>query len=165
MLNSVQEPESAPEYFNFCTDVMDRWALVRPDALALWWAQAGGGREEKFTFQQLAQLSRQGAAFLQACGVQRGDRVLVLLPRWPQWWIVMLALTRLGAVPVPASLQLTPREIAHRLAAARIAAVISSEDGIEKIAGFTGVRFLAGGSERPGWNPLGYGFANRRSRV
>jgi acyl-coenzyme A synthetase/AMP-(fatty) acid ligase len=65
--------------------------------------------------------------------------------------MVMLALTRLGAVPVPASLQLTPREIAHRLTAARIAAVISSEEGLEKTAGFNGLRLLAGSHERPGW--------------
>jgi acyl-coenzyme A synthetase/AMP-(fatty) acid ligase len=100
----------APAYFNFASDVMDRWAEQRPDAPALWWVNAVTGNEQRFTFRQLAALSCHAAGFLRLCGIQRGDRVLIMLPRVPQWWIAMLGLIRLGAVPVPATLLLTQRQ-------------------------------------------------------
>ena len=102
------------------------------------------GAEQKFSFRQLAALSRQAANFFRASGVRRGDRVLVMLPRVPQWWIAMLGLIRLGAVPVPGTLLLTARDVAYRLGSARISAVITSPDGLAKVGGFEGMR-LAGG--------------------
>ena len=36
-------PLQAPEFFNFATDVIDRWARSRPDAPALWWVDATAG--------------------------------------------------------------------------------------------------------------------------
>jgi acetyl-CoA synthetase/medium-chain acyl-CoA synthetase len=95
-------------------------------------------------------LSAQAANVLRASGVQRADRVLVMLPRVPQWWIVMLGLIRLGAVPVPATLLLTARDVAYRLQTARIRAVVTNGEGIPKVEGFDGVR-LAVCEAPPGW--------------
>lgn len=117
---------------------------MRPEAQALWCVQASTGREEKFTFRELAVRSRQVANFLRCCGVQRGDRVLLMLPRVSQWWLAMLGLIRLGAVPVPATLLLTGREVAFRLDTARVHAVITNLQGVEKVGGFDGIRILAG---------------------
>jgi acyl-coenzyme A synthetase/AMP-(fatty) acid ligase len=140
----------APAQFNFATEVIDRWASSRPEALGLWCVDAASGREQQFTFGDLARLSRQAAGLFRARGLGRGDRVLVMLPRLPQWWITMLGLIRLGAVPVPATLQLSPREVAYRLETARIGAVVSNQDGLNKVQGFDGLRFMVG--EAPaGW--------------
>jgi acyl-coenzyme A synthetase/AMP-(fatty) acid ligase len=76
--------------------------------------------------------------------------VLVMLPRIWQWWVTMLGLTRLGAVPIPATLQLMPRDVAYRLEAARIRAVITNADGITKVDGFDGLR-LATCPPPAGW--------------
>jgi acetyl-CoA synthetase/medium-chain acyl-CoA synthetase len=141
----------APAYFNFASDVMDRWADQRPDAPALWWVNAVTGEEQKFTFRQLAALSRQAAGFLRLCGVQPGDRVLIMLPRLPQWWIAMLGLIRLGAVPVPATLLLTQRDVAYRLNSAQVNAAITSPEGVSKVEGFDGLRLLvSSGANRDG---------------
>jgi acyl-coenzyme A synthetase/AMP-(fatty) acid ligase len=134
----------APAYFNFASDVTDRWALERPDALALWWASAGTGAEQRFTFRQVAALSCQAASFLRSCGVRRGDRVLLMLPRVPQWWIAMVGLIRLGAVPVPATLLLTQRDVTYRLKNAEVTAIITNPEGIAKVEGFSGLRLLVG---------------------
>ena len=131
---------NAPLYFNFATDVLDRWAVTRPQGLALWHVQAATGTEQKLTFRQTAGLSRRAANFLHSCGVRRGDRVLVMLPRVPQWWVAMLGLTRLGAVPVPATLLLTPREVTYRLKTAAIQALITNGEGIQKVGDFDGIR-------------------------
>jgi acetyl-CoA synthetase/medium-chain acyl-CoA synthetase len=129
---------------------MDRWAVERPEARGLWYVHPTSGTERRFTFSQLAVLSRQAAGFLRASGVRRGDRVLVMLPRCPEWWIAMLGLIRMGAVPVPATLLLTERDVAFRLAKARISAAITCPDGVAKVGGFNGLRILVGGGQ-PGW--------------
>jgi len=151
----AEAPET-PLYFNFATDVLDYWAQQHPDGIGLWWVDAAAGTERKFTFRELASLSSRAASFLSACGVGQGDRVLLMLPRLPQWWISMLGLIRLGAVPVPATLLLTTREVAYRLANARIKAVITTPEGVEKTAGFDGVRLLVGG-DQDGWMGLDRG--------
>jgi acetyl-CoA synthetase/medium-chain acyl-CoA synthetase len=131
---------AAPEFFNFTTDIFDGWTRSRPDRIALWCVDGVTGAEQKFTFQELSRLSAQAANVFRAHGVRRGDRVLVMLPRVWQWWVTMLGLTRLGAVPIPATLQLMPRDVAYRLETARIRAVITNADGIAKVDGFDGLR-------------------------
>jgi acetyl-CoA synthetase/medium-chain acyl-CoA synthetase len=139
-----------PAFFNFASDVTDRWAEQRPDSPALWWVSAATGEEQKFTFRRLAALSCQAAGILGTSGVRRGDRVLIMLPRVPQWWIAMLGLIRLGAVPVPATLLLTEREVAYRLKNAGVSAVITSVEGVSKVEGFEGLRLLVGPADRGG---------------
>lgn len=146
----------APLNFNFATDVIDHWAALRPSGQALWHVCNETGREAKLTFAEVAEQSRRAASFLRDCGIQRGDRVLVMLPRVPQWWIAVAALIRLGAVPVPATLLLTPRDLEYRIRTARIHAVITNPDGIAKIDGFEGIRVLAGGAEG-GWFDFDHG--------
>ena len=138
-----------PVHFNFTTDVIERHADEHPDRLGLWWTD-DDTREEKFTFRELATLSRKAANFFQASGIGRGERVLIVQHRVPQWWIAMLGLIRLGAVPVPGTPLLTQRDLLYRIEAARVGAVITDADGAEKLAGFGGVRIVAG-RETPGW--------------
>ena len=146
-----------PLHFNFTRNVIDRLAVERPEALGLWWTD-DGAREEKYTFGELATLSRQAANFFQASGIGRGDRVLLVLHRVPQWWIAMLGLIRLGAVPVPGTPLLTPRDLRYRLDAADIGAVITDAEGTAKLTDFDGVRLVAG-QATPGWLDFDAGVA------
>ena len=143
-------PAVVPEHFNFAGDIFDGWARARPQNLALWCVDGASGAEQKFTFQQLARLSAQAANVFRAQGVRPGDRVLVMLPRVWQWWAALLGLTRLGAVPIPATLQLTPRDVAYRVQTAGIRAVLTSADGVPKMEGFDGIR-LATCAPPTGW--------------
>ena len=156
MHRAYPEAPVAPLHFNFTTDVIDRWAMERPDAAALWCVNAATGAEQKFSFRELATLSCQAADCLRSNGVRRGDRVLVMLPRVPQWWIAMLGLIRMGAVPVPTTLLLTPREVDYRLTSARASAIIASPDAAAKVDDYNGTRLLVGG-ERPGWTDFDQG--------
>ena len=141
---------NAPEFYNFTTDVMDSWARTNPQGLGLWWVDSRTGAEQKFTFRELAMLSLQAANLFRNHGVRRGDRMLVMLPRIPQWWIAMLGLIRLGAVPIPATLQLSARDVTFRLQTARIRAVLTNTDGTPKVTGFDGLQFSVGGAPS-GW--------------
>lgn len=170
MQQARSDAPKTPLYFNFAEDVVDYWARERPAATALWWVSGMSGAEQRLSFGQLAAMSRQAANFLYSCGLRPGDRVLLMLPRVPQWWMVMLGLIRLGAVPLPATLLLTARDVAYRLAAAQVRAVITNEEGLAKTGDFGGIRLLVGG-ERTGWTDLDAGlrqaslrFRARRTR-
>jgi acyl-coenzyme A synthetase/AMP-(fatty) acid ligase len=133
--------QSPPAYFNFARDIFDHWALKTPQSPALWWIDEHH-HEIKYSFADLAKLSRQAAHLFHALGINPGDRVLLMLPRIPEWWIGLLGLVRLGAVPIPATPLLTDRDIAYRLQAAQINAILTDHQGNEKLNGFTGVRVL-----------------------
>ena len=154
---------SQAECFNFSTDIVDEWAKTSPEALSLWCVDAVSGREEKFTFRQLSALSQQAANYFAASGLKRGDRILLMLPRiWP-WWVSMLGLIRLGAVPVPATLQMTRDDVTYRLRTAGIHAVITSPGGVEKIHDFDGLRFLVGPTAAlAGWLDFDSGIRSAR---
>ena len=152
-----------PEYFNFARDVFDRWARERPEATALWWVEAAGATERKFSFHQLRERSRQAAALFRQHGLQKGDPVLVMLPRIPEWWISMLGLIRLGAVPVPGTALLTHRDLAYRLESARIKAVITDADGAAQLSGFAGQRWQVG-DPLAGWASLEAGLEQASAR-
>ena len=47
--------------------------------------------------------------------LKKGDRVLVMLPRIPEWWIFAIALIKLGAVFAPCPTMLTSRDIKYRV--------------------------------------------------
>src|SRR5580692_10135578 len=113
MMRMPQTP-SSPQYFNFARDVIDRWAGERGQATALWWVDEAK-REEKISFENLALDSRRAASLFDQLGIRRGDRVLVILPRVPEWWQAMVGLIRLGAVPIPGTPLLTARDIRYRL--------------------------------------------------
>jgi acetyl-CoA synthetase/medium-chain acyl-CoA synthetase len=135
--------------FNFATDVMERWAELRPHDLALW-CVGESGAEQRFTFAELAKQFRHAASFFDKLGIRRGDRVLVILPRVPQWWIAMLGLTKLGAVPIPGTVLLTAKDIRYRIQAAEVAAVITNGEIAERADDFFGIKIVVG-AERAGW--------------
>ena len=121
--------EQVAETLNFfARDVMEQWALRGPHDPALWCVDEAGGAR-RYSFAELADRFRRAASFLHQSGIRRGDCVLVMLPRVPPWWIAMLGLIRLGAVPIPATTLLTGRDIAYRVATAGIKAILTEKSG------------------------------------
>src|SRR5690349_8904478 len=139
-------PPPPPLHFNFATDVMERWACERPDALALWCVNETSAAERRLTFAELADEFRRAAHLFHKLGLRKGDRVLVILPRVPQWWVAMLGLIKLGAVPIPGTVQLTPKDIAYRIEAADVAAVITYDEVACRVDGFGGLKIVTAGS-------------------
>ena len=116
-----------PEHFNFAYDVMDEWAKEEPDRLALLWTNDQGD-EIRATFAQLKEQSDQAASYLQSLGIGKGDPVMLILKRRYEWWIVMLALHKLGAVVIPATHMLTKHDIVYRNNRASVKAIICVDD-------------------------------------
>lgn len=116
-----------PEHFNFAYDVMDVWAAEDPDKLALLWTN-DEGVEVRATFAQLKEQTDQAASYLQELGIGKGDPVMLILKRRYEWWLVMLALHKLGAVVIPATHMLTKHDVVYRNTRASVKAIICVND-------------------------------------
>ena len=103
-----------PEFFNFGFDVVDGWAEDRTK-LALISVDPTGQTARQHTFWDLKVQSNRFANVLADLDVGKGDRVLVMLPRIPEWYVVLLGLIKLGAVPVPTTTLCTSRDIEYRI--------------------------------------------------
>jgi acetyl-CoA synthetase/medium-chain acyl-CoA synthetase len=139
-----------PEHYNFCADIVEQLAATRGDKVALWWATEEGKSQHQFTFAEIAREARKASAVFAANGIGKGDRVVVILQRVPQWWFAMLGLIRLGAIPIPGTPLLTWKDIRYRLEIAEVKAIVTDSEGAAKIAEFSGTRFIAGG-QHDGW--------------
>ena len=112
-----------PNNFNFAYDVVDAWAEVAPEKMALLWTNDEGA-ERRLSFADLKKMSDQAASYLSSLGIDRGDMVMLIEKRRLEWWITMLALHKLGAVPIPATHMLTSHDIVYRNNAASVKAII-----------------------------------------
>ena len=112
-----------PKNFNFAYDVVDEWAKLAPQKIALLWTN-DKGEERRVSFLELKKLSDQAASYLLSLGIERGDMVMLILKRRLEWWICLLALHKMGAIAIPATHMLTKHDIIYRNNAASVKAII-----------------------------------------
>lgn len=120
-----------PEYFNFAGDVLD-YLAKDPEKLALWWID-DDGNEIKKTFSQLCEDSRKVCNLLKDLGINRGDVVIVILPRLIEWWVIKIACLRMGVVFSPGTIQLTSSDIKYRIESTNAVCVITDNSVASKI--------------------------------
>ncbi len=113
-----------PDCFNFAYDVMDAWASAAPDKTALVWCD-DNDEERIFSFKEIKRLSDKAANLFAANGIRKGDVVMLMLKRRWHYWICTLALEKLGAVSIPATVQLTKKDIIYRNNAASVKMIVS----------------------------------------
>ncbi len=116
-----------PENFNFAYDVMDAWAEEAPEKLAILWTN-DQGEEIRTTFGELKGQTDQAASYLMSLGIGKNDPVMLILKRRYEWWVVMLALCKIGAVVIPATHMLTKKDIIYRNNRASVKAIICVDD-------------------------------------
>ena len=147
-----------PADFCFAYDVVDAIAAAEPDRPALRWSDTTGAVEH-YTFGDIARLSDAAASWFRSAGIGKGDRVLLVLRRHPQFWWAIIGLHKIGAIAAPATHLLKAYDIELRLRDAKITAVVATMDGdvgaeidlAEADLGLHLVKAGVGGSLRPGW--------------
>ena len=114
------------ENFNFAYDVVDKIAEQEPEKTAIVWCDEQG-REKILSFQEISELSSKAANYFLSQGIRKGDRVLLMLKRHYEYWYLHMALHKIGALSIPATHMLKPHDIAYRIEAAGIKAIICAE--------------------------------------
>ena len=148
----------APEDFNFAYDIIDRYAKEAPEKKALVWIDDNSDEAKVFTFTDISRESKRAAYWLSLKGIKKGDTVMLVLRRRYEWWILMPALHRIGAIVIPATDQLLQADIEYRTNAADVKMIISYDnphilEEIEKaMPKSPTVKYLVTvGPQREGW--------------
>jgi len=147
-----------PENFNFAYDVVDRYAEIEPDKVALVWCN-DHGEEKRITFGELQELSRRAASFFTGEGIKKGDTVMLTLKARYDFWYALLGLHRIGAIAIPATHMLKEKDIIYRIREADIKMVVCiAEDGVPEVfdgaiaeLGSDTKKVLVGDTDRDGW--------------
>ena len=81
----------------------------------------------KFTFGEIEDMTLRLAAVLRAHGIEKGDRVAIILPNLPQYIAAHYAIMRIGATVVPTNPLYTDKELAHQMkdSGARVAIALN----------------------------------------
>jgi acyl-coenzyme A synthetase/AMP-(fatty) acid ligase len=145
-----------PAEFNFARDVVD--VLGRQNRRGLLFVDANRARHD-VSFSQIAETTQRYAGAFRDLGIEKGERVVVLLPKLPAWLYAMVGLVRLGAVVVPCSEQLRAKDLAFRAnhsGATTIVAHVSNRAEVDLLrAEAPGVtRFVLSGGDAEGWIAL-----------
>ncbi|WP_010424336.1 AMP-binding protein [Anaerophaga thermohalophila] len=112
-----------PENFNFAYDIVDEYARLEPEKVALVWVN-DEGEHRNFTYRELKEESDKTASWFQSLGFERGDKIMLILKRRYEFWFAILALHKIGAIAIPATHLLTEKDIIYRCNAADIKALV-----------------------------------------
>jgi acetyl-CoA synthetase len=119
-----------PERFNMGVSVCD---AQDQKATALIVPQPDGGRRG-YTFGDLKALSSRLSNLLVARGLQRGDRMAVLLPQMPETLVAHIAAYRAGLVAMPLAQLFGPDALEYRLSDSGARAIVTDSASCAKIA-------------------------------
>ncbi len=148
------------ETFNFAFDIVDGIAKQNPNKLAMLHIDKHMV-ERRFTFKDMKRFSNMCANYFKSLGIKKGDRVMLVLKRHYEFWFVMLALHKLGAIAIPATNLLQAHDFEYRFNAAGVSAILCTSDGdtanqvdiASKVCPTLKTKILVGGA-KDGWHNL-----------
>lgn len=116
-----------PRHFNIAEVCCGRWARDQPEAVAIRYEHEDG-RVSTHGYGELQHDANRLANALRRLGVQRGDRVAIVMPQRFETAVAHIAIYQLGAVAMPLSMLFGPDALEYRLndSAARVALVDES---------------------------------------
>lgn len=121
------------EKFNMAHECCDRWA-DDPKRIAVFWEDQAG-RQAVWTYQQLKEHSDRMANALRSLGVNKGDRIAVLLGKDMELIITALATWKLGAIYVPLFTAFGTEAIRHRMTNAGCKILVTNAEQAQKLEG------------------------------
>jgi acetyl-CoA synthetase/medium-chain acyl-CoA synthetase len=118
--------QEVPDRFNFGRDVIDAFA-ADPRRPALLARDAAGG-ERRLSFADVARASNRFAHVLRGLGVAAGAPLMVMLPRVPEWQIVVVGALKTGALVIPCSTILRSKDIGYRARHSGAAVIVATHE-------------------------------------
>ncbi|MFA7673154.1 MAG: AMP-binding protein [Clostridia bacterium] len=118
---------NVPASFNFGFDIVDAWAAKDRTKKALVWCD-DHGNEKTLTFEDIRKSSNRTANYFMSLGIKKGSVIMVILRRRWEYWVIATAIHKIGAILIPASLQLTKKDMIYRAVSANVSAFICVND-------------------------------------
>lgn len=110
----------APEFYNITSEMENH----DPGKTALKWLSEQGDYEE-ISYGDLLAGANRLAGGLSGLGLNKGDRVLVMMPRHINAYVIYVACLKLGLTIIPSSEMLRAKDLAYRLRHSGARAVIA----------------------------------------
>ncbi len=121
-----------PQDFNIAEVCCARWAHETPDAVAIHYENEDG-RAGRFTFADLQNNANRLANALVRLGVQRGDRVAIVMPQRFETAVAHMAVYKIGAVAMPLTMLFGPEALEYRLKHSEAVVAIVDETAIANL--------------------------------
>lgn len=86
------------------------------------------GAEKTFSFGDISRLSNKAAQAFLKNGIKKGDTVLLMLKRRYQFWYLIIALHKIGAIAVPSTHLLTEQDLDFRIKQADVKMIVAVDD-------------------------------------
>ena len=141
----------APAQYNI-TEELEKYAKDETRQ-AIRWVDSQGNRRV-ISYKQLIENMNQYANALTSLNIERGDRVLVIVPRLPEAYNVYLACLKAGVVPIACSEMLRAGDLQYRIEHASAKAVIAFDAftaEVNKIEEYDYVLKCIIGKDEEGW--------------
>lgn len=122
-----------PATFNIAWAACDRHAEANPSGLALIYEDQSGN-VHTYTFGEIQRLANRVANLLTACGVERGDRVAILLGQAPETALTHLGCFKIAAVSIPVFTLFGEEALEYRFRNSGAVAVVTDRENYPKIA-------------------------------
>jgi len=119
---------TVPEYFNYTVDVFEKHARENGNRIALMVGSADWSGIEKYTFEQMRRKINQFCNVLRKSGIRKGDYVLMLMAWRHEWYVAILAMFKMGVIPIPTTTQSRPRDLLYRFQASKAVGIVASPD-------------------------------------
>jgi len=117
---------------NMAYEVIDRHTETwRKNKVALYYSDAK--RNEKYTFQDLKDLSNQFANVLRKIGVQKGERVFLFMPRSPEIYVSLLGTIKVGAIAGPLFEAFMEQAVRDRLENSDASALVTTPELLPRV--------------------------------
>ena len=121
-----------PPDFNIAQSCCARWARATPQAVAIR-HEHEDGRRANHTYGELQREANRLSNALRRLGVERGDRVAIVMPQRFETAVAHIALWQLGAIGVPLSMLFGPEALEYRLTDSDALVAIVDESGIANL--------------------------------
>ncbi|WP_423799312.1 acyl-CoA synthetase MbcS [Neobacillus sp. SAB-20_R2A] len=144
----------APEKYNLVAEV-EQFAKD-PHKLALKWENESGETKE-ITYENLMKQVNQACNVFAQNGLQKGDVVLVIVPRLIEAYVVYLAALKAGMVVIPSSEMLREKDLQYRITHGDVKALISYYPYVDQFKDIAEVQKLVKftiGVDLEGWKRL-----------
>ncbi len=105
---------AVPEQFNIADVCCGRWASATPDAIAIH-HETEDGTLRQISYRQLQLDANRLSHLLRSLGIERGDRIAIVMPQRPETAIAHIAIYQLGAIAMPLAMLFGPDALEYRL--------------------------------------------------
>lgn len=144
----------APERYNLVTE-FEKYT-VDEEKLALIW-ESENGEQKQSTYKSLLQQANKIANLFTKKGLQKGDVVLIMVPRLIEAYEIYIAALKAGLVVIPSSEMLRTKDIEYRLSHSEAKAIIAYEpflDQFKEVSNLEAQLLFVIGNQKENWISL-----------